>query len=150
MKAMLVLAAFGEAATGVALLLVPSLVGQWLFGAELIGVGITMARVTGIALVGLGIACWPGPSQLGMLVYSAGAALFLTWVGLSGGSGGVLLWPAVDRAPDPDGGFDPQLQAGPTGRIRVADGRPTRRFVRRMGGACRTFGSLSERGEVPI
>jgi hypothetical protein len=95
MKAMLVLAAFGEAATGVALLLVPSLVGQWLFGAELIGVGITMARVTGIALVGLGIACWPGPSQLGMLVYSAGAALFLGWVGLSGGSGGVLLWPAV-------------------------------------------------------
>ncbi|HPL79961.1 MAG TPA: hypothetical protein PKY40_13210, partial [Burkholderiaceae bacterium] len=72
MKAMLVLAAFGEAATGVALLLVPSLVGQWLFGAELIGVGITMARVTGIALVGLGIACWPGQSQLGMLVYSAG------------------------------------------------------------------------------
>jgi hypothetical protein len=30
-----------------------------------------------------------------MLIYSAGAALFLTWVGLSGGSGGALLWPAV-------------------------------------------------------
>ncbi|MBK6558158.1 MAG: hypothetical protein IPG16_13450 [Comamonadaceae bacterium] len=95
MKNILVLAAVGEAATGVALLLVPSLVGQWLFGAELAGVGITMARVTGIALVGLGVACWPGPSQLGMLIYSAGAALFLTWVSLSGGSGGALLWPAV-------------------------------------------------------
>ena len=95
MKNILVLAAVGEVATGVALLLVPSLVGQWLFGAELAGVGITMARVTGIALVGLGVACWPGPSQLGMLIYSAGAALFLTWVSLSGGSGGALLWPAV-------------------------------------------------------
>lgn len=95
MKNILVLAAVGEAATGVALLLVPSLVGQWLFGAELAGVGITMARVTGIALVGLGVACWPGPSQLGMLVYSAGAALFLSWVGLAGNLGGSLLWPAV-------------------------------------------------------
>jgi hypothetical protein len=135
MKAMLVLAAFGEAATGVALLLVPSLVGQWLFGAELIGVGITMARVTGIALVGLGIACWPGPSQLGMLIYSAGAALFLTWVGLSGR----FRWRAAlagrRRAPDPD----------PSSRW------PSHQAIRsRMGGACRTFGSLSERGEVPI
>ncbi len=94
MKSVLALAAVGEAATGVALLMVPSLLGQWLFGAELVGVGITMARVTGIALVGLGVACWPGPSELGMLVYSAGAALFLTWVGLSEGSSGQLLWPA--------------------------------------------------------
>jgi hypothetical protein len=95
MKNVLVLAAVGEAATGVALMLVPSLVGQWLFGAELAGVGITMARVTGIALIALGIACWPGPPILGMLTYSAAATLFLAWVGLSGGSVGVLLWPAV-------------------------------------------------------
>ena len=95
MKGVLVLAAVGEAATGVALLLVPSLVGQWLFGAELAGVGITMARVTGIALVGLGVACWPGPPLLGMLFYSAAAALYLAWVGRSGSSSGHLLWPAV-------------------------------------------------------
>jgi len=95
MKGVLVIAAVGEAATGVALLLVPSLVGQWLFGAELAGVGLTMARVTGIALVALGIACWPGPPLLGMLTYSAATALYLAWVGLSGGSSGVLLWPAV-------------------------------------------------------
>ena len=81
--------------TGVALLVVPSLVGQWLFGAELAGVGVTMARVTGIALIGLSVACWPGPPLLGMLTYSAGATLFLAWVGLSGGSIGMLLWPAV-------------------------------------------------------
>jgi len=91
----LALAAVGETATGVALMLVPSLVGQWLFGAELAGVGVTVARVTGIALIALGIACWPGPALLGMLIYSTGAALYLAYVGLSGGFVGVLLWPAV-------------------------------------------------------
>jgi len=95
MNAMLVLAAGGEAATGVALLLVPSLVGQWLFGAELIGVGITMARVTGIALIALGVACWPGTPLVGMLIYSAAVTLYLAYLGLAGGLTGILLWPAV-------------------------------------------------------
>ena len=45
----LTLAAVGEAATGVALLLVPSLVGQLLLGAELTGVAAPVARVAGIA-----------------------------------------------------------------------------------------------------
>ncbi len=51
MNRVLVLAAVSEAATGVALLMVPSLVGQWLFGAELTGMAMTVARVTGIALL---------------------------------------------------------------------------------------------------
>jgi len=91
----LVLAAVGEAATGAALLLVPSLVGHFLFGAPLAGVAAAVARVTGIALIGLGIACWPGPPLVGMLAYSAGVTLFLAFCGLSGGSTGALLWPAV-------------------------------------------------------
>ncbi len=41
MKRVLVLAAVSEAATGVALLIVPSLVGQLLFGAELTGIAMT-------------------------------------------------------------------------------------------------------------
>jgi hypothetical protein len=49
MKKILVLAAVSEAATGLALLMVPSLVGQLLFGAELTGIALTVARVTGIA-----------------------------------------------------------------------------------------------------
>ena len=53
MKSVLVLAAVGEAATGVALLMVPSLVGRLLFGEELAGVAIPVARVTGIALIAL-------------------------------------------------------------------------------------------------
>ena len=54
-----------------------------------------MARVTGIALIALGLACWPGPPLVGMLVYSAAVALYLGFVGIAGGSTGILLWPVV-------------------------------------------------------
>jgi hypothetical protein len=95
MKWVLVLAAAGEASLGVALLFVPSMVGQMLLGAELTGVAVNVARVAGIALIGLGIACWPGPSLVGMLTYSAAVGLYLAFVGIAGGPTGVLLWPAV-------------------------------------------------------
>jgi hypothetical protein len=91
----LVLAAPGEAATAVALLIVPSLVGQLLLGAELTGVAVTVARMTGIALIALGVACWPGTPLVGMSTYSAAVTLYLAYVGVAGGSSGVLLWPAV-------------------------------------------------------
>jgi hypothetical protein len=90
----LVLAAVAEAATGLALLLVPSLVGQLLLGAELAGVAATVARVTGIALIALSVACWPGTPLLGMLIYSAAVTLYFAYLGLSGTSA-VLLWPAA-------------------------------------------------------
>jgi len=95
MKWALVCAAVGEAATGLALLLVPSLVGQLLFGVELIGIALTVARVAGIALIALGVACWPGTPLIGMLIYSAGVTIYLAYVGFSGGLSGILLWPAV-------------------------------------------------------
>ena len=95
MKSVLVLAAVSEAATGAALLLAPALVGQLLFGVELDGIAMTVARVTGIALIALGVACWPGTPMVGMLTYGAGVALYLSWVGLAGGMTGILLWPAV-------------------------------------------------------
>ena len=95
MKTVLIFAALGEAATGLALLAVPSLVGQLLFGQELTGVAIPVARVTGIALIALGVACWPGPPLIGMLTYSAVVTLYLSYVGLAGDLTGVFLWPAV-------------------------------------------------------
>jgi len=95
MRRALVLAAVAEVATGLALLVVPSLVGLLLLGGELAGVAIPVARVTGIALIALGVACWPGPPQLGMLIYSAAVTLYLTYVGFAGGVTGILLWPAV-------------------------------------------------------
>ena len=95
MKHALVLAAVIEVATGMALLLVPSLVGQLLLGAELTGIAATVARVTGLALIALGVACWPGTPLVGMLTYSVAVTLYLAYVGIAGGPTGILLWPAV-------------------------------------------------------
>ena len=67
MKNALTFAAVAEAATGLALLIAPSLVVQLLLGEQLTGVAIPVARVAGIALIGLAIACWPGPPLVGML-----------------------------------------------------------------------------------
>ena len=77
------------------MLIAPSLIGQLLFGAELTGMAMTIARVTGIALIALGVACWPGTPLAGMLTYSAAVTLYLAYVGFAGGLTGILLWPAV-------------------------------------------------------
>jgi hypothetical protein len=95
MKRPLTFAAMAEVGTGMALLIVPSLVGQLLLGAELTGIAVHVARVAGIALVALGVACWPGTPLAGMLIYSATVALYLAYVGFAGGFTGILLWPAV-------------------------------------------------------
>lgn len=94
-KTILAVAAIAEAATGLALLLAPTLVGQWLLGDELTGVSAIVARVAGIALIALAAACWPGPPQLGMLIYGGAVTLYLAYLGLSGAANGTLLWPAV-------------------------------------------------------
>ena len=95
MKRVLALAAVGEAVTGFALLIAPESVGQLLLGAELNGIAATIARVAGIALIALAVACWPGRALIGMLIYSAAVTLYLACVGFAGGATGMLLWPAV-------------------------------------------------------
>ena len=96
MKQLLALTAIIEAATGLALIITPSLVGRLLFGAELTGIVIPIARVLGIALVALGVACWPGRTALcGMLTYSILATLYLAYLGVIGRWVGPLLWPVV-------------------------------------------------------
>jgi hypothetical protein len=95
MKKVLVVAAVAEVATGLTLLIVPSLVGQLLLGAELSGVAVAVARVAGIALIALGVACWPGTPLAGMLTYSALVTAYLAYLGIGGAWVGPLLWPAV-------------------------------------------------------
>ena len=95
MKKVLIFAAVAEVATGLALLIVPSLVGQLLLSEELTGVALPVGRVAGIALIALGVACWPGPPLFGMLIYSALVTLYLAYLGFIDGLTGVLLWPAV-------------------------------------------------------
>ena len=99
MKKVLAFAAIAEAATGTALIVVPLLVARLLLGAEFSGVAIIAGRVAGIALIALGVACWPygtGARALcGMLTYSALVTLYLFYVAIGGEWVGPLLWPAV-------------------------------------------------------
>ena len=95
MKSALTFAAIGEAFTGLALLIAPSLVSQLLLGEQLAGAAVPIARVAGIALIALGIACWPGPPLAGMLTYNAVVTLYLAYLGFTGSLTGVLLWPVV-------------------------------------------------------
>ena len=92
-------AAVLEVATGLALIVVPSLVAQLLLGAEFSGVAIIVGRVAGIALIALGVACWPCRAEAralcGMLTYSALVTLYLLYVAIGGEWVGLLLWPAV-------------------------------------------------------
>jgi hypothetical protein len=76
-------------------LIAPALVGQLLLGERLTGLAVPVARVAGIALIALGVACWPGPPRIGMLTYSAAVMLYLAYMGFADGSTGILLWPAV-------------------------------------------------------
>jgi hypothetical protein len=94
MKKILVLAALAEAGTGVILLVSPSIVVRLLLAAEIGGAGVIMSRLAGIALIGLGVACWPGTDTrrafYGMLNYSALAMLYLIYIGVRGNAVGLL------------------------------------------------------------
>ncbi len=99
MKRLLMLASLAEAGLGVILLVDPSIVVQLLVGGEVAGAGVIVSRFAGIALVGLGLACWPGangqPAFYGMLSYSALALLYFVYIGIRGEFVGPLLWPAA-------------------------------------------------------
>jgi hypothetical protein len=96
MKKALTVAAVLEVATGMTLLIVPSLVGRLLFDEELTGIVIPVARVLGIALIALGVGCWPRSTAFcGMLTYSALATLYLLYLAIRGEWIGPLLWPVV-------------------------------------------------------
>ena len=87
MKKLTIITGVLEAATGLALLVAPWLVGRWLLGTELVGVSVVVARVAGIALLALGIACWSGTPLCGMLSYSTLATAYLAWLAIGG------VWP---------------------------------------------------------
>jgi hypothetical protein len=103
MKKVLALAAVSEAALGFVLLVYPAIVVRLLLDAQIAGAGIAVSRVAGIALISLGLACWPrsdaasSPSRSlrAMLCYSLLATLYLAYLGISGERVGILLWPAV-------------------------------------------------------
>jgi hypothetical protein len=99
MNTILMLAALAEAGTGVILLAYPPIVVHLLFDAEIAGAGVNMSRLAGIALIGLGAACWPATDNRrafqGMVTYSALAMLLLIYIGVRNEGVGLLLWPGV-------------------------------------------------------
>jgi hypothetical protein len=99
----LAFAAVVEAATGLALMASPAFVVALLVGAEVSGAGTLLGRVLGIALVALGLACWPvtqfaptsAPAFRAIFFYNVLIASYLAGEGMIWHREGLLLWPVV-------------------------------------------------------
>ena len=83
-----------ELISGATLLLLTSAVMQQLFSSPATAAGEQLTRLYGLALIGLGVACWSSPcstpGRRGLLVYNCSAAvllLILAAMDLSGGRG---------------------------------------------------------------
>ena len=102
-RTVLAVAAVVEFGTGLALMVDPALVVSLLLGADLSGELMPLGRVAGVALLALGLACWPGrqaghsdsPAFRAMLTYNALIAFYLAYLGAAAHQGGALLWPAA-------------------------------------------------------
>jgi len=103
---LLILTALAEAATGVAMLAAPVALVSLLLGASLDSTGaVTVARVTGVAMISLAIACWltrdEGRTRAGravitaMLLYNVAVAAILINGKLALDLNGIALWPAA-------------------------------------------------------
>ena len=103
LKKLITFASAAEIATGLALLVAPQIVISLLIGGDEPVRAMPLARVAGIVLLALGVACWPPggsatsepPAVRAMLMYNALIALYLAYLFAAGHLGGVLLWPAV-------------------------------------------------------
>ena len=92
-----------EVGTGFVLMIDPAIVVTLLLGAQISGVGTVLGRCFGLALLALGLACWPrrqgaesgAPAFLAMLIYNVLIAVYLAYLGTVGRLGGLLLWPGV-------------------------------------------------------
>jgi hypothetical protein len=106
MKLLLAAMAILEGSTGIALLLIPAGAVSMLLGAPLdTPASLVVGRITGGALVALGLSCWGArrdehnPAANGivsaMLLYNTTAVAVLAHAGLGWRLMGVGLWPAV-------------------------------------------------------
>jgi hypothetical protein len=95
-----------EAGTGLGMIVLPSLIAALLLGASVTtSLELVMARLGGVALLALGLACFlaAGDAQSraarglagGMVLYDIGAVAILLYARLGLGMSGVLLWSAA-------------------------------------------------------
>jgi hypothetical protein len=96
----------GEGATGLFLLLLPSVPLALLIGVQSAAIEtILVSRLAGVALIAIGIACWFARNDYthsadcglltGLLIYNVGAAGLLAYAGAALNLVGLALWPAV-------------------------------------------------------
>jgi hypothetical protein len=89
-----------EVATGLALIAAPGFGVHLLLGADLSSPGITVGRFTGLALLSMGLACWPNKEEAtsqvtwALFTYNLLVAVYLLYVRFGEGYHGPVLWPA--------------------------------------------------------
>jgi hypothetical protein len=103
---LLAVTAVAESATGLLLVALPSRLAMLLLGVSLeTPAELTLARVAGVALFALGVACWlarhDGQSRAArgvvwaMLSYNTAVAIVFAWAAIGLSLSGIGLWPAV-------------------------------------------------------
>jgi hypothetical protein len=106
MNTLLIATAAVETATGLALLWLPLLVVSLLLGGSLdTPAALVVARMTGAALLSLGVACWLARNDqqsraatgliAALLLYNVAAVSVLVYASIFLGLTGIGLWPAV-------------------------------------------------------
>jgi hypothetical protein len=105
MKRLLQLTTLLEAPTGLALIIEPAFVVRLLLRAEISGAAFPLGRIAGLAVLGLGVACWLAsynPESCAargvvsaMVIYNLGTTLVLGGAGVHSPPGGIALWPVV-------------------------------------------------------
>jgi hypothetical protein len=103
LRRLLAFCAVLEIGTGIALMIAPEMVAAMLVRGQITELATLLGRCMGIALLALGVACWPqrqvalpgSAAFRAMFTYSTLIALFLGYAGAVAHLGGPLLWPAV-------------------------------------------------------
>ncbi len=106
MRKLLATTAVLEAGTGLGILALPSAVASLMLGSPLdTPAAVAVARIAGVALLALGVACWLarhdelGPSARGlvgaMILYNAGVIAVLVHGAVVVAMAGIALWPTV-------------------------------------------------------
>ena len=98
-KLLLAVAATFEAVTGIVLIVAPNIV-RLLLGTDISSAVLVIARMVGVGLLLLGVACWPRvegtiPRLRAMLIYNLLATAYLGYLRFSSQSVGKLLLPAL-------------------------------------------------------
>ncbi len=89
-----------EAVSGIALITTPLIVVNLIFGVRLPDGGAALGRLLGLALLCLGLACWPdsrgteSPSVRALFLFDLLGGLYLAYIGAATALVGYLLWPA--------------------------------------------------------